>query len=258
MPNPIVAPVLAEPSFAWTAHVETLASIDSTNAEGMRRIAAGERGPLWLRAIQQTGGKGRSGRPWSSAPGNLYASLVMPLSAPLSVVPQLSLVAGVAVADAIIAAVGPIPGLRLKWPNDVLIGTAKLAGILPESTTVGGHVMAVLGIGINVAHHPEGLGRAATHLAEHGRPVAPEGMLRCLDTALAQWLDVWQAGAGFADIRAAWLARAGNSGEAISVHDTSGRTNGEFAGLDEDGALLMRRADGSLQRIAYGDVSLSS
>lgn len=250
MPDLVVAPS--------GARVETLATIDLTNAEGMRRVAGGERGPLWLRAIEQTGGKGRSGRPWSSVPGNLYASLVTALSAPLAAVPQLSLVAGVAAVDAIAAVAGPIAGPRLKWPNDVLIGGAKLAGILPESTTIGGQLVTVLGIGINLAHHPEGLGRAATHVAAHAMPVAPHDMLSGLDTALAQWLDVWQAGAGFADIRAAWLARAGNFGEAISVHDTSGLRTGTFAGLDDDGALLMRCANGSMQRIAYGDVSLGS
>lgn len=237
--------------------VETLPVVDSTNAEGMRRIAAGERGPLWLRAVRQTGGKGRSGRSWASEPGNLYASLITRLDVPLAAVAQLSLVTGVAMIDAIDAVVGArLPELRLKWPNDVLIGGAKTAGILPESTLIGNQVVAVVGIGMNLSHHPFDLGRAATHLGAHAAAVSPERMLDALDTALAPWLGVWQSEDGFSAVRDAWGARAGAVGERLSVNELSGPRTGTFAGLDADGALMMRANDGSLLRITYGDVTL--
>src|SRR4029079_2308708 len=107
---------------------------------------------------------------------------------------------GVAVIDAMrAAATRPIAGLRLKWPNDVLIGTAKCAGILAESTSAGeARMLLVIGIGINLAWHPRDLGRAATHLNEHGVQVTPEAMLAALAPALAGWLRTWDGGAGFA------------------------------------------------------------
>ncbi len=110
-----------------------LEEVDGTNAEAMRRVLAGERGPLWISADRQLSGRGRSGRIWTSAPGNLFASVVATLDCQPAAAGQLSLVAGVAVIDAIRRA-GDVPGLRLKWPNDILVGMAKAGGILVEST----------------------------------------------------------------------------------------------------------------------------
>src|SRR5262249_11568967 len=146
--------------------------VGSTNAEAFALAKAGEKGPLWVMAHRQTQGRGRSGRRWVSEPGNLHASLLLSLACPPAATHQLSLLAGVAVVDAIgaVSADRPIRTLRLKWPNDVLIGGAKCAGILPEShagTSVG-DALAVIGVGINLAWHPEDLGRAATHLGAHG------------------------------------------------------------------------------------------
>jgi BirA family transcriptional regulator, biotin operon repressor / biotin---[acetyl-CoA-carboxylase] ligase len=149
-----------------------LEEVGSTNTEAFKRAEAGERGPLWIVARRQTQGRGRSGRSWGSEPGNLYASLLQAMACPPSAVPQISLLAGVAVIDAMRAAAGGvrIPGLRLKWPNDVLIVQAKCAGILPEcvSGADGKSVTAVVGIGINLAWHPADIGKPATHLAAHG------------------------------------------------------------------------------------------
>ena len=171
----------------------------STNTEAFRRAAAGEAGPLWIMARRQTQGRGRSGRQWASEPGNLYASLLQRLACPQAVVHQLSLLAGVAVIEAIEAAAGRrIAGLRLKWPNDVLIGEAKCAGILPESRSGGGsaEVVVVIGIGINLSSHPSGLGRAATDLAAQGVTVTPDAMLGVLAQAMQRWLGVWDGGRG--------------------------------------------------------------
>ncbi len=120
-----------------------LEKVDSTNAEGMRRVLAGARGPLWIRADRQTSGRGRSGRTWSSGPGNLYASYLTALSCPPAMAGQLSLVSGVAVVDALRRA-GAVPGLRLKWPNDILIGTAKIGGISTTTRTRSGNWVAFL------------------------------------------------------------------------------------------------------------------
>ena len=112
-----------------------LDSVGSTNRETFALAEAGETGPLWIVARRQTAGRGRADRHWVSVPGNLHASLLVQLNCPPGAMPQLSLVAGVAVVDAIRQATGGGPaGLRLKWPNDVLIGQAKCAGILVETS----------------------------------------------------------------------------------------------------------------------------
>ena len=236
----------------------------STNTEAFKRALGGEAGPLWVMARRQTQGRGRSGRKWTSEPGNLYASLLQRLACSQKVVHQLSLLAGVATVEAIAAgAGGPIPGLRLKWPNDVLIGEAKCAGILPESqmwagnSETGSEVIVVIGIGINLALRPEGLGRAVTHLAAHGASLAPEAMLAQLASAMDRWLGIWDCGAGFAEVRAAWLGCAGVVGESITVDTGRERIAGTFLGLDDGGALMLRDAQGQPRRLTFGDVTLA-
>lgn len=257
-------PPTASPVLPSRWRLVTLAEVDSTNAEAMRRAAAGEAGPLWIRAGAQTTGRGRSGRSWHTVPGNLFASALTTLDCPPEATHQVSLLAGVAVIDALRAACGGSgaspAGLRLKWPNDVLIGAAKLAGILPESAggaTRGGRIV-VIGIGINLAGHPEGLGREATHLAAHGIRLAPDLVLRHLALALDDWLGRWDGGRGFAAVRSAWLERAGPAGEPISVHTGRTQIAGTYLGIDAGGALLLRDADGMERRFTYGDVALGT
>ncbi len=241
-----------------------IGTIDSTNAEAMRMAASGEAGPLWIRAETQSSGRGRAGRSWTSVPGNLYASLLTQLSCPPGVVHQLSLVTGIAVVDALRQAAATqglaVPGLRLKWPNDVLIGNAKLAGILPESTTMAGSpsLLAVVGVGINLAGHPADTGRAVTHFAAHGPNVDPETALGLLALSMQTWLARWDRGAGFAAIRQAWLDRAGAPGEQISVNTGQAKIEGTFTGIDADGALLLRDSRGAERRFTYGDVTLAA
>ena len=233
----------------------------STNTEAFKRAAAGEAGPLWIMARRQTQGRGRSGRQWASAPGNLYASLLQRLACPQAVVHQLSLLAGVAVVEAIAAAAGgaSVAGLRLKWPNDVLIGEAKCAGILPESQSSGraSEVIVVIGIGINLVAYPAGLGRAATDLAAHGVNLTPEAMLAPLAEAMQRWLGVWDGGRGFAHVRAAWLAHGGRVGESLTVDTGRERIAGTFLDLDASGALLMRDTSGQQRKLTFGDVTLA-
>ena len=173
-------------------------------------------------------------------------------------VPQLSLLAGVAVVDAIGEAAGGMPaGLRLKWPNDVLIGQAKCAGILAESISGQDAVIAVIGIGLNLAWHPTDLGRAATNLSR---------ARRCRLHRMPCWA-FWRqpcsigsrcgmCGKGFAPVRAAWLERAGPVGERCSVNTGAERIEGTFVGLDAGGALLMQDREGRQRSITFGDVML--
>jgi len=235
-----------------------LASVDSTNAEAMRQAAVGETGPLWIVAETQSAGRGRSGRPWSSSPGNLYASLLLRLSTPSPKAYQLSLVAGVAAIDAIRATMslaGDTP-LWLKWPNDVLIGPAKAGGILVESSTGNAGLVAVIGIGINLASHPDLPDRPATHLGAHGNAPDPETLLAAIAPSLAAWLDVWAEGEGFSSIREAWLARCGALGQRLSVNTGRETIEGAFCGVDHDGGLLLQEG-GRERRFSFGDVTLA-
>jgi len=236
-----------------------LDQVASTNAEAFALAKAGELGPLWIMAHRQTQGRGRSGRRWVSEPGNLHASLLLHLACPPAAVHQLSLLAGVAVVDAITAAAGrPISALRLKWPNDVLVGEAKCAGILPESHAgaAASKPLAVIGVGINLAWQPQGLGRAVTHLAAHGVVVDPEAMLAQLAAAMQRWLDIWDWGIGFAAIREAWCARGGPAGEALSVDTGREKISGQYLDLADDGALIMLDSNGRERRLTYGEVTI--
>jgi BirA family biotin operon repressor/biotin-[acetyl-CoA-carboxylase] ligase len=237
-----------------------LAAVDSTNAEALRRAAAGEDSGLWIVADRQSQGRGRSGRSWHSPPGNLYASLLLHLGCPPATAQQLSLVAGVATIEALSALAGDVLAtkrLRLKWPNDILLDGAKLGGILIESTTITMRQIAVVGIGVNLASAPAELGHSATYLGTLGRLPAPDDVVRALVPAVQHWLAIWQEGAEFGAIRSAWLERAGPPGEAIAVNTGTGPTAGTFLGLDETGALLLRNRGGCKLRFTFGDVSLS-
>jgi BirA family biotin operon repressor/biotin-[acetyl-CoA-carboxylase] ligase len=236
-----------------------LDEVGSTNVEAFARAARGERGPLWIVARRQTAGRGRSGRVWASDPGNLYASLLIELACPPTTAPQLSLLAGVATVEAIAeAGAGSLHGLRLKWPNDVLIRQAKVAGILAESLADPARVVAVVGIGINLAWHPAGLGRAATHLSEQGVRITPDQMLGALDAAMQRWLLAWDVGRGFAHVREAWLEHAGPIGEHCTANTGTERIAGAFLGIDQSGALLLRDDEGRQRIVTFGDVALAA
>lgn len=240
--------------------LEVLETVDSTNLEALRRAARGDRGPLWLQAVAQTGGRGRSGRSWLSPPGNLYASLLIHLDIDAARAAQLSLVTGVAV-HRVIASLLPHEAatgrLHLKWPNDLLLDAAKLAGILIESSTTSGKpgLTAVIGIGINVATHPADIGRPATNLRVHGVDVAPADLLKRIAGAVDIALKAWMRH-GFEPFRAEWLERAHRVGVEVATDTSAGRLTGTFTGLAEDGALMVKSGDGIEHRVSFGDVTI--
>lgn len=238
-----------------------LETVDSTNSEALRRAGAGERGPLWITARRQMAGRGRSGRSWSTAGGSLAATLLTaPRCAPGDL-HQLALLAGVATHDTVceVLPAGTHERVRLKWPNDVLIDGAKTCGILVESTTLGAELVAVIGIGINIAETPSIPGRAVTHLAEHGASVlAPEALLERLAGSHSRWLGIWDGGRGFGAIRTAFLERSLPLGSRLTVNVNAGSAPfpGRFDGLDSAGGLRVVGADGAVRTFSYGDVTL--
>lgn len=231
----------------------------STNSDAMRLALAGEELPLWVTADRQSGGRGRSGRSWQSQPGNLQASLALTCGAPLASAGELSLLAGIAIIDAIqtISPLAHRAALRLKWPNDVLIGNAKTGGILVETTTARGEpgFLAVMGFGLNVSSCPEIDRRATTSLAQRGIHASAADVLSALTDTCEIWLSRWDNGRGFGTIREAWLARGGTIGEAITVQTAAGAVSAKYQGLAASGALLAE-ISGRIETITYGDVML--
>ena len=238
--------------------------INSTNTEALRLAAQGEDSGLWVWAARQSAGKGRAGRDWVSPPGNLFASLLLRPRVPLATVLQLSLVAGIAAHDALTGLVreqGRQLDIRLKWPNDILLGEAKLGGILLESASgVAGAAepAVVIGTGVNLAYAPDNLDRPVASLAGAGCPVAPDAAFAALAWATAEWIARWQNGIGFDIIRAAWAERAQPVGQPISVNLGTGRISGTFLGIDEAGALRLSLASGEERRILAGDVLIGA
>jgi BirA family transcriptional regulator, biotin operon repressor / biotin---[acetyl-CoA-carboxylase] ligase len=206
---------------------------------------------VWLRADRQTAGKGRQGRAWESPPGNLFASTLIRLRSTDPTPATLALVAAVALEEAV--RVFLPSGAMLKWPNDLLIGGAKLSGILLER--VGDAV--IIGFGVNLAHHPDGLERPVTSLAGQGiEPPDPQLFAETLAESLERWVARWR-GEGLAPVRDRWLARAHRAGTALTARLADGSAmDGLFGGLDRDGALILRLADGTSHVIHAADVFL--
>jgi BirA family biotin operon repressor/biotin-[acetyl-CoA-carboxylase] ligase len=228
--------------------------IDSTNEEALRRARAGapEGELVWAR--EQTGGRGRRGRAWSSPAGNLYLSLLLRPGVPPAEAAQLGFVAAVAIAEIFHGLLPPKRRLRCKWPNDLLVDGAKVAGILPEAEAAGRSVEAlVLGMGINLASHPADTPYPATSLQAAGARVDVEGLLEILAGRLLGWYRRWQE-EGFAPVRARWIDFAAGLGQPIEVRLESATLRGRFAALDASGALDLELADGAHRLVTAGDV----
>jgi BirA family biotin operon repressor/biotin-[acetyl-CoA-carboxylase] ligase len=222
-------------------NIHTVAETESTNDDVAELAREGWPEGTWLRAGRQTGGKGRQGREWRSPHGNLYASTLVRLRPGDPPAPTLALVAAVALHE---VARRHAPEVRIKWPNDLLVDGAKVAGILLER-----HADAVvIGFGVNLSTHPDDLGRPATSL---GTPLAPDAFLDRLAGVLRDWLERWRS-SGFAEVRAAWLDAALPVGTPLVSNGAEGR----FDGLDESGALRLRLENGATRVIHAGDVFL--
>ena len=231
--------------------------IDSTNAEARRRGEAGETGPLWITAREQTAGRGRRGRAWSGDPGNLAATLLITVQCPPAEAATVSFVTALAAYDVMQRYAAP--GLvTLKWPNDVLIAGEKAAGLLIESGAGPGGLWLAIGVGLNLVWAPTDAERPATTLADHlaadeTAALKPDDALKALDAALQARLAQWNNG-GAASILEDWTARAsGIPGPCVARlgHET---VTGWAEGLAADGALKLRLDSGEVRLISAGDV----
>lgn len=209
---------------------------------------------LWLRAERQMSGRGRHGRDWSSPTGNCYVSTLVRIRPTDPPAATLALVAAVGLAETVEVYRpddGVIPPVRIKWPNDLLIDGAKLSGILLERA----EDAVVIGIGVNLAHHPDLPDRATTSLAAQGITVDAASFVETLADVITRWVLRWR-GEGLAAVRQRWVRAAHPVGTALTVRLPDATIEGLFDGLDADGALLLRLADGSRRVIHAGDVFL--
>ena len=202
-------------------------------------------------ALRQDGGKGRHGRPWESIDGNFSGSTMVQLRASDPPAPSLTLVAGLALIEAV-EIEAPGSPLLLKWPNDLMLGGAKLAGILLERS--GDRVVA--GFGVNLAGAPE-LPNRKTASLKGIRDIPPQAFAPVLAAKFAQLLTAWRSSEP-AQFAQAWMARAHPVGTPLEVHSgPSERVSGTFDGIEPDGAMRLRR-DGMIDVIRAGDVFLGS
>lgn len=231
--------------------LEVHAELPSTSSHLITLAQQNAPDGLAVLALRQTAGRGQVGRAWSDAPGNLALSLLLRPRHPVREAAQWGLLGGVALAEAA-RALDPEPGaFSLRWPNDLLRRGAKCAGVLTESALSpdGGLAWLVLGFGVNLAHAPAVPGRATARL---GRAEAPEAFAgRLLDRASA-WRRVRDA-EGFRPVREAWTALGPARGRHITARSGRGTVSGGFAGLGDDGSLLLETGQGIL-RVAAGEV----
>jgi BirA family biotin operon repressor/biotin-[acetyl-CoA-carboxylase] ligase len=242
--------------------------IGSTNAEAMQRARAGEHGPMWFVTSEQTAGRGRRLRPWVAPRGNLAGSILEVIEVAPALAATLGFAAGLALEQAlrklsIEAALRMAgsdgPNFSLKWPNDVLAGQSKLAGILLEAeAVVGGGLAVVVGIGINVVASPEGTPTPATSLRALGIDISAEEVFAALSDGWAEFRGVWDHGRGFGALRRLWLERAAGLGQAVAIKSGGTLIAGIFDTIDEQGCMIVRTSDGNLVPITAGDVYFGS
>ncbi len=230
--------------------------LPSTSDFCRARASEGEPGGLAVMARRQTLGRGSRGRDWESPIGNMFLSVLLRPAERARDAAQWSLLAGVALGDALASYLPPNAALRLKWPNDVLLNGGKLAGILVDSNAdpAGTVEWLVIGMGVNLAVAPNVPGREISCLADHVPPPLPENFAEAVLDRLAHWHTVRDAD-GFAPIRAAWLARAPEPGSAVTLRLGDQMLGGGFAGLGDDGSLLLA-TEGRVRAFSTGEVLL--
>lgn len=229
--------------------LEVFDQLGSTSNLCVDRAQAGGAEGLAVLALQQTAGRGSRGRHWQSPEGNLNLSVLLRPARPAAQAGLFSLLTGIAVTEALEQFLAP--PTMLKWPNDILLGGAKLAGILIDASPSGQKLdWLVIGIGMNLRHAPEIPGRATTSLAAHGVTISPREAADAVLASLSRWHEAEPEA-----IRKTWLDRAHPVGAHLEVRGLHGTQTGTFAGLSPAGELLLRTKN-RIEPISTGDVML--
>jgi BirA family transcriptional regulator, biotin operon repressor / biotin---[acetyl-CoA-carboxylase] ligase len=230
-------------------------SVGSTNDEAKELARAGAAEGTIVCGLQQTAGRGRRGRSWSSPPGNLYTSIILRPACTPEDAAQLAFVAALGVGEALLEQAPALRSITYKWPNDVLAGGRKIAGILLESETGenGNLAFLIVGVGINLASAPPDAEFPATSLVGEGMPApTPEAALAAFVRHFDRWVRRWRE-EGFGPVREVWRAGAFVLGEPIHVRLENATLYGRFIDIDQRGALLLE-VGGERRRISAGDV----
>ena len=222
-------------------------TIGSTNARAVELLDAGETPPFWVTAGRQIMGRGRLGRSWTSEPGNLYATLAFHANVSIHRLPELSFVLAVALRRAVVEVTAD-ERFSVKWPNDLMHGRRKLAGLLLERV---GERDVLAGFGVNCTHAPPDLGNRAASLTELGHEVEPDRLLDALDHHAGDALSTWED-QGFERLRNEWRDHAFGLGEPATVRGARGTTSGIAEDIDDTGRLLLRTPNG-VETISAGD-----
>ncbi len=239
-------------SLQW--NIDVRERVTSTQDDLKSEAAFGE-GRV-IQAVLQDCGRGRHGRIWESQPGNLYLSLLLEPECDARLIGQLSLAIGLAVWRAAREVVVGTDELMLKWPNDVLLGGRKCAGILLETAleTEGAVEKLYVGVGVNVASAPPDIGAALQDYSDEAIDVME---FRDVFLEHVRWLySCWQGG-GAAEIFEAWLEAAHPAGAALSVKVGTNLVRGEFHSIDDFGNLILSIEGNKFTTITAGDVYLS-
>jgi len=223
---------------------------------------------MWFVTSEQTAGRGRRHRPWIAPRGNLASSILEVIDVSPAVAATLGFAAGLAL-EAALQRVSMEASLRsagsdhmnysLKWPNDVMAGRQKLAGILLEAEAVADNRLAVVvGIGTNVVAAPEGTPTPATSLASLGVNIGAEELFATLSDSWAEFRGLWDNGGGFGEIRRLWLERAAGLGQPVTIQSGGSTVEGTFDTIDESGCMIIRTSAGRRVPISAGDVYFGS
>lgn len=237
-------------------HLLSFDLLDSTNEEAKRIAKSGGGHGAFIWAKRQTAGKGRLGRSWVSAEGNLFVSILLQPQKTLPELSQLSFVAAIAVIDSLIPLLKPGQNLQCKWPNDILLDGKKLGGILLESfrSGEGSAQWVTVGVGINVDSFPPQTDFPATCLKDAGvELISAKIILSRFIHHFIESYNMWNK-KGFAPVRKEWLQSAWNMGKPVCARLPDGEVRGFAEGIDEQGSLVLKLADGKKQLVLAGDI----
>lgn len=234
--------------------------IDSTNSEALRLAKTGVKGNFVIVAREQTDGKGRKGKLWESISGNLHMSILLRPMVDMCRIKELSFLTAVTLYEVIQEFANKLTAhkadIKLKWPNDVLVGGKKIAGILLESTCLSSVNCVIIGIGVNTHFIPDISDVALTSLFNEGI------ILKSSDNLLSNFMDKfqihysgWEAEDSFDSIRKKWLKLAYNLNSNVTLDNGVQKVSGVFRSIDQEGAICIELADGKLCSFASGQVT---
>jgi BirA family biotin operon repressor/biotin-[acetyl-CoA-carboxylase] ligase len=253
--------VFAKPNLLNDYHLLSYDELDSTNEEARRLAEGGGSHGAVIWAKRQSAGRGRMGRMWISAEGNLFCSILLAPNCEPAIAAQLSFVTAVAMVETLKPII-PDRDIRCKWPNDILLDGKKVGGILLESFETadiapGQNRMVrwiVVGVGLNIDSCPSNTDLPATFLKEAGVEIISAKIVlsRFIHHFITQY-DLW-AKKGFASVRKIWLEHAFRIEESIEVRLPKETHTGIFEGIDTSGHLLLKSSNGKRLTISAGDV----